>query len=120
VIDWDDVRFFLAVARSGSVRSAAEKLKVNHTTVLRRISQLEGRLGAHLFEKKPAGYQLTGSGHDGLALAEEMELSSSQLEGLVWGRDEGIGGPLVVAMAQTIATHLLMPDFAEFCRRQTG
>ncbi|MFK4811979.1 LysR family transcriptional regulator [Devosia sp. ZW T5_3] len=117
MIDWDDVRFFLAVARSGSVRSAAERLKVNHTTVLRRISQLEGRLGARLFEKKPAGYQLTGSGHDVLALAEEMELSSSRLEGLVWGRDEGIGGPLVVAMAQTIATHLLMPDFAEFCRR---
>lgn len=117
MIDWDDVRFFLAVARSGSVRSAAESLKVNHTTVLRRIAQLEGRLGARLFEKKPAGYQLTGSGRDVLALAEEMELSSSRLEGLVWGRDEGIGGPLRVAMAQTIATHLLMPDLAEFCRR---
>ena len=117
MIDWDDVRFFLAVARSGSVRSAADGLKVNHTTVLRRISQLEARLGARLFEMKPAGYQLTGSGHDVLALAEEMELSSSRLEGLVWGRDEGVGGPLVVAMAQTIATHLLMPDFAEFCRR---
>ncbi|KQX42862.1 LysR family transcriptional regulator [Devosia sp. Root436] len=117
MIDWDDVRFFLAVARSGSVRSAAESLKVNHTTVLRRISHLEARLGARLFEKKPAGYQLTGSGQEVLALAEEMELSSSQLEGLVWGRDEGIAGPLRVAMAQTIATHLLMPDFAEFCRR---
>lgn len=117
MIDWDDVRFFLAVARSGSVRSAADRLKVNHTTVLRRISQLERRLGARLFEKTPAGYRLTSSGHDVLALAEEMELSSSRLEGLVWGRDEGIAGPLRVAMAQTIATHLLMPDLAEFCRR---
>lgn len=117
MIDWDDVRFFLAVARSGSVRSAAESLRVNHTTVLRRIGQLEARLGARLFEKKPAGYQLTGSGHDVLALAEEMEASSSRLEGLVWGRDEGIGGPLRVAMAQTVATHLLMPDLAQFCRR---
>ena len=41
MIDWDDVRYFLAVARGGSVRAAAERLGVNHTTVLRRIAQLE-------------------------------------------------------------------------------
>jgi DNA-binding transcriptional LysR family regulator len=44
--DWDDVRSFLAVARGGSVRAAAERLGVNHATVLRRIAQLEERLGA--------------------------------------------------------------------------
>ncbi|TIU33923.1 MAG: LysR family transcriptional regulator, partial [Mesorhizobium sp.] len=41
MIDWDDVRYFLAVARAGSVRAAAERLGVNHSTVLRRIAQLE-------------------------------------------------------------------------------
>jgi DNA-binding transcriptional LysR family regulator len=45
MIDWDDVRYFLAVARGGSVRAAAERLGVNHSTVLRRIAQLEERLG---------------------------------------------------------------------------
>ena len=45
MIDWDDVRYFLAVARGGSVRAAAERLGVNHATVLRRIAQLEERLG---------------------------------------------------------------------------
>ncbi len=51
MIDWDDIRYFLAVARSGSVRAAAEGLRVNHLTVLGRIAQLEKRLGAHMFEK---------------------------------------------------------------------
>src|SRR6266481_2905142 len=62
MIDWDDVRYFLAVARGGSVRAAAERLGVNHSTVLRRIAQLEERLGVHMFEKLPSGYRLTAAG----------------------------------------------------------
>jgi DNA-binding transcriptional LysR family regulator len=49
--DWEDVRYFLAVAREGSVRAAAERLEVTHSTVLRRIAQFEKRLGAQMFEK---------------------------------------------------------------------
>ena len=45
MIDWDDVRYFLAIARGGSVRAAAERLGVNHSTVLRRIAQLENGSG---------------------------------------------------------------------------
>jgi hypothetical protein len=51
--DWEDVRYFLAVARKGSVRAAAERLEVTHSTVLRRITQFEVRLGAQMFEKLP-------------------------------------------------------------------
>ena len=50
MIDWDDVRYFLAVARAGSVRAAAGRLGVTHSTVLRRIAQLEDRLG-HICSK---------------------------------------------------------------------
>src|SRR3546814_9818447 len=57
MIDWDDVRYFLAVAREGSVRAAAGRLGVNHATVLRRMAQLEERLGAQMFEKLPSGYR---------------------------------------------------------------
>jgi DNA-binding transcriptional LysR family regulator len=64
MIDWDDVRYFLAVARGGSVRAAAERLKVNHSTVLRRVAQLEERLGTHMFEKLPSGYRLTDAGEE--------------------------------------------------------
>ncbi len=116
MIDWDDIRYFLAVERGGSVRAAAKALEVNHATVLRRIGHLEGRLGTQLFEKLPSGYRLTGAGEEVLELAKQMEASSHQLETRVFGRDQSVQGLLRVTMAPTIATHLLMPDFADFGR----
>lgn len=113
-IDWDDVRYFLAVARQGSVRAAADRLGVNHTTVLRRIAQLEARLGSQMFERLPTGYRLTEAGEQVLGLAEEMEASSHALVTRVFGRDQAVRGLLRVTMAPTIASHLLMPDFADF------
>ena len=116
MIDWDDVRYFLAVARSGSVRAAAGRLGVTHSTVLRRIAQLEERLGAHMFEKLPSGYRLTEAGDEVLELANQMEASSHQLETRVLGRDQGVRGLLRVTLTPPLATHLLMPDFADFAR----
>ena len=116
-IDWDDVRYFLAVARHGSVRAAAAQLEVNHTTVLRRIAQLEAQLHSQLFEKLPAGYRLTEAGEQVQELAEQMEASSNLLVSRVSGRDQAVRGPLRVTMAPTLATHLLMPDFAAFTRQ---
>ncbi|TPL43652.1 LysR family transcriptional regulator [Mesorhizobium sp. B2-4-6] len=116
MIDWDDVRYFLAVARAGSVRAAAERLGVNHSTVLRRVAQLEGRLGAHMFEKLPSGYRLTAAGEEVLELADQMEVSSHQLETRVLGRDQSVRGLLRVTLAPPLATHLLMPDFSDFAR----
>src|SRR3954454_11563855 len=116
MIDWDDVRYFLAVARGGSVRAAAARLGVNHSTVLRRIAQLEERLGAQMFEKLPSGYRLTAAGEEVLELAREMEVSSHQLETRVFGRDQSVRGLLRVTLAPNLATHLLMPDLAEFAR----
>ena len=118
MIDWDDIRYFLAVARGGSVRAAAEHLRVNHSTVLRRIAQLEEHLGAHIFEKLPSGYRLTEAGQDVLEFADQMEASSNQLETRIFGRDQSVKGLLRVTLAPPLATHLLMPDFAEFARLQ--
>jgi DNA-binding transcriptional LysR family regulator len=116
MIDWDDVRHFLAVARGGSVRAAAERLAVNHSTVLRRIAQLEERLGAQMFEKLPSGYRLTAAGEEVVELAEQMEASSNQLETRIFGRDQSARGLLRVTLPPFLATHLLMPDLADFAR----
>ena len=116
MIDWDDVRYFLAAARGGSVRAAAKRLGVNHATVLRRIAQLEERLGAQMFEKLPSGYRLTAAGEEVLELAIQMETSSLQLETRVFGRDESVRGLLRVTLTPMLATHLLMPDLADFAR----
>src|SRR3954465_15250933 len=116
MIDWDDVRYFLAVARGGSVRAAAERLGVNHSTVLRRVAQLEERLGAQMFEKLPSGYRPTAAGEEVLEFANQMEASSHLLETRVFGRDQSVRGLLRVTLAPTLATRLLMPAFAEFAR----
>lgn len=117
MIEWDDIRYFLAVARGGSVRSAAQQLGVNHSTVLRRIAQLERRLGAQMFERLPSGYRMTDAGEEVLELAQQMEASSNQLQARVLGRDQSARGLLRVTLTHTLATHLLMPDFSEFARR---
>jgi len=117
MIDWDDVRYFLAAAREGSVRAAAKRLAVNHATVLRRIAHLEQRLGAQMFEKLPSGYRLTTAGEEVLECALQMESSSHQLETRVFGRDQSVRGLLRVTLTPILATHLLLPDFADFARR---
>jgi DNA-binding transcriptional LysR family regulator len=65
---------------------------VNHSTVLRRIAQLEERLGAQMFEKLPSGYRLTAAGEEVLELAEQMEASSHQLETRVFGATRACAG----------------------------
>ncbi|NTF47026.1 LysR family transcriptional regulator [Rhizobium rhizogenes] len=120
MIDWDDVRYFLAAARGGSVRAAAKRLGVNHATVLRRIAQLEERLGAQMFEKPPSGYRLTAAGEEVLEFADQMEASSHQLETRVFGRDQSVRGLLRVTLPPPLAGHLLMPDFADFVRLHPG
>jgi DNA-binding transcriptional LysR family regulator len=116
MIEWDDVRYFLAVARGGSVRAAAKRLGVNHATVLRRIARLEAGLGTHMFERLPSGYRLTAAGEEVLDLAHQMEASSHLLETRVLGRDQSARGLLRVTLPPFLATHLLMPDLADFAR----
>lgn len=113
--NWDDIRFFLAVARHGSVRAASIVLNVNHSTVLRRVSQMEAQLGARLFEKLPTGYELTVAGAEIRDLAEKMEETSSLLQTRVFARDQRLTGTLRVALPTSLATDLLMPDLTDFC-----
>ena len=120
MMDWDDVRYFLAVAHGGSVRAAAVRLGVNHSTVLRRIAHLEEHLGAQMFEKLPAGYRLTEAGEEVLELANQMEASSKLLETRILGRDQSVCGLLRVTLAPPFATHLLMPDLADFALLYPG
>jgi DNA-binding transcriptional LysR family regulator len=69
-----------------------------------------------MFEKLPSGYRLTGAGEEVLEFADQMEASSNQLETRVFGRDQSVRGLLRVTLAPILATHLLMPDFADFAR----
>ena len=114
--DWDNIRYFLAVARAGSLRAGAERLGVKHSTVLRRLAGLERGLAVRLFDRLPSGYRMTAAGDDVLALAERMEAASHELEARVLGRDQRLRGSLRVTLPPLLATRLLMPDIAAFAR----
>ncbi|WP_261540207.1 LysR family transcriptional regulator [Burkholderia multivorans] len=100
-MNWDDLRYFLDVARTGRLTASARRLGVEHTTVARRIQSLEKALGAQLFSRSSNGYELTDRGMRLLQGAEEMERAfamladsepSSEISGLVRiGCNEGYG-----------------------------
>lgn len=79
-MDWDDLRVFLSVARSGTLQTAARQLGVDHTTVSRRIKALEASLGAGLFVRAQGGHELTAAGLDLLPRAEQMEQAAHAVQ----------------------------------------
>lgn len=71
--EWTDLRFFLELARAGTLSGASRRLDVEHTTVARRIDRLEKELGTTLFDRSREGYELTEMGLALLPHAEAME-----------------------------------------------
>ena len=113
-MDWDDIRYFLSVSQSGSIRGAASQLGVNHSTVSRRISQFEKKLGVRLFDKLPAGYLITPAGEEIIDYAKKIEEQTEAIERQVYGRDNELSGSLRVTLPEVLASHLLMDDFKAF------
>jgi DNA-binding transcriptional LysR family regulator len=113
-MEWDEVRYFLAVARSRSLIAAARSLKVSAATVARRIDALEKRLGARLFERRQTGCVLTDSGEGICAEAEAAEESILALERKALGRDLSVSGKVRIAATDDIAAHVIAPHFSEF------
>src|SRR5882724_8262336 len=73
VLDWEDIRYFVALARHGTLSAAARGLRVNHATVARRVASLETLLGRALFDRRAKGYALTAEGKAVLDEARTME-----------------------------------------------
>ena len=113
-LDWDDLRFFLAVSERGSISAAAQLLNVNHSTVLRRLATLEKRLGARLFDRLPDGYEMTPQGEELRnqlrGVGEQIETAQRRLS----GRDLGLHGVIRITTTDTVMHGLLLPYVAEF------
>lgn len=107
--DWDDLRFFLAVARSGGLTAAAAGLKVGVATVGRKISNLERSLAATLFERRQTGYFLTDEGRVLLSRAEAVEERVIALERGADGLRATIQGSVRIALAETHANDVIIP-----------
>lgn len=107
MIDWDDMRVFLGVARAGSLSGAAPGLRMDPATVGRRIARLEEGLGAALFLKSPQGYAPTDLGSRLQARAEEAEeaMRLAQEEGQ--GASQGLTGQVRIGAPDGCANFLL-------------
>jgi len=112
--DWDDIRYFLAVARGGNVTSAAKMLGVNHSTVSRRIRALEEKHGVRLFERIPSGYVMTEAAADIYELAIELELKNSQISRQLFGQDNRLQGKINITMPHDILEFCLIDELAQF------
>src|SRR5437868_6930467 len=90
--DWDNIRYFLAVAREGTLSGAARRLKVNHSTVLRRLTALQQDMDVQLFSRDGNDRTLTQAGVDMLPYAEQIEAAVMELNQRVSGRDTRLSG----------------------------
>ena len=119
-IDWEDLRFVLAVADAASLAGAARALGVNHTTVLRRVNAFEERLGLRLFDRLPSGYALTAGGEEMLAAARAMAETVTALERRLFGQDLRLEGALRVTTTDTLMASVVPPVLARFREAHPG
>nr|WP_247687169.1 LysR family transcriptional regulator [Pseudoalteromonas luteoviolacea] len=113
-IDWQDVQFFVHVARAGSARATAEALGVSHTTVKRRIDNLEKQLGTRLFERKVTGFKLTNEGKTMMSHATQAEDAILSAERQLQGKDHELSGEIHLTLPDVLAHELLMPHLHQF------
>jgi len=113
MLDWNDLRYFLGVARDGSTLAAARSLRVSQTTVARRIAALEDALGFPLFDKRQAGYKLTPLGEDLLARAEEVELAATGFADAAAAQSRDLSGTVKITTEEVYAITLLAPILRE-------
>lgn len=117
---WEDLHYFLATARGGTLAAAAEDLGVNASTVQRRINRLEEDLQARVFDRSQRGYALTPAGEELLAHAAAMELEVLAVGRKVGGFDERLAGTIRVATVDDLAVTVLMPLVREFTDAHPG
>lgn len=113
---WDDVRFFLALAREGTLSGAARLIGVGHVTVGRRIAFLEQHLGVKLLNKTPDGFVVTSAGQAILKQSAAMEEAALDLERAAAGRDARAAGSVRLTAPEALAHRFIVPAIAVLCR----
>jgi DNA-binding transcriptional LysR family regulator len=114
MLDWNDLRYFLGVARTGSTLAASRSMRVAQATVSRRITALEEALGTKLFVRSPSGYSLSVRGLAVLAAAEQVERSINALVNSVEAEGRRLSGTVRLTTVESAANVWLMPALAAF------
>lgn len=112
-MDWNDLRFLVAVAETGSTLKAAQSLRVSQTTIARRIAALEAATGVALFDRRAAGYTLTPDGAELLAPAQAVGIAAGQFEQAAAARSRDVSGAVKLTTDVLFATTVLGPILRE-------
>lgn len=115
--NWDDLRYFIAVARERTLDAAAKRLKVDPTTVSRRIQRLGSDYDTAFFESSPSGLRLTQSGEQLLVYAEEVERSFLSATESIAGERTRLNGTVRLSLSEGLAGWLVAPHLHEFGTR---
>lgn len=107
MLSWDDFRYVKAIAEARSLAGAAGSLGVNHSTVFRRLGQIEQQLGLRLFERGRGGYALTPCGEEMVLLADRLGEDIVTFERKVTGQDLRPSGELRITTSELVLLHLL-------------
>lgn len=113
-MDWNDLRYLLAVARTGTTLAAARGLRVSQSTVARRIAALEAALSLTLFDKRPAGYALTEAGEALLPQAEAVEAAAAAFADQAAARQRVLSGTVRLTTNDVLAGTFLMQAMRDF------
>jgi DNA-binding transcriptional LysR family regulator len=119
-MDWDDLRFVLAVARAGSALRAARALAVNQTTVMRRIARIEADIGGDLFETRQSGQTLTPLGQSVAAAAQRIEAEVTALQGEISARARVLVGSIRFTSSDVFADRIVAPWLSTFRKQHPG
>ncbi|CAH1663309.1 LysR family transcriptional regulator [Chelatococcus asaccharovorans] len=111
---WDDFRLVKAIADARGLPAAAAQIGVNHSTVFRRLGQIEEALGVKLFERHRAGYALTPAGEEIVAVAERVDADITAVTRKLVGRELAPAGELRVTTNDSLLVHLMTSLFARF------
>jgi DNA-binding transcriptional LysR family regulator len=119
-MDWSDLAFFLALARSGSLSAAAKRMGTDHSTVARRIDSLERALGARLVDRLPRAYHLTPAGERVRDLGGEVETAIADIERYAQGLDRSAHGVVRVSGPPILISNVIAPRLTQLERRCPG
>ncbi|MBI2717158.1 MAG: LysR family transcriptional regulator [Rhizobiales bacterium] len=119
-MNWDDLRFVLAVSRGRSLAAAGREIRVDPTTVGRRIVAIETELGARLFDRTAEGFFATRAGEIAIAQAQAIELRTLALEQEVAGSDERVEGPVRVTALDATIDGLIIKHLPKLLSRHPG
>lgn len=112
--NWDDHRYFLAIAREGSLTAAGKSLGVSQPTMSRRLEVLEGKLKVRLFDRTRHGYELTAVGMDLFNTVQQIEEDLAEADRKIYGRDQDLTGPLRITCTEILLNGYLSPIIWSF------